>query len=265
MARPRGIKSENKKEYDIWRSMLQRVENKKGTNPTYAHVRLCERWESFENFLADMGKRPGPEYSLDRVDNGGDYEPGNCRWATLMDQNHNKSNNLWITINGETKVLAEWARESGIAHGVIARRINAGWPENRWLENPRKSEKIIHPKEKDAWEKMIDRYPENVCQQWKESFDSFYAEVGPTPGPEYGISRINKNLDYEPGNCKWATKSERSQRPSKRIITKNGISKTVSEWAAELGIPEGTINSRIYKIGWPESMWLDPVLPKRKR
>lgn len=75
---------------------------------------MCAEWsESFEAFLRDMGPRP-PGRSLDRIDNDGDYEPGNCRWATLKEQNNNQRTNRIISVNGVTMTVAEASRKLGI-------------------------------------------------------------------------------------------------------------------------------------------------------
>jgi hypothetical protein len=79
--------------YRTWRSMLNRCR----TDPRYAGrgIKVCERWQSYENFLADMGPRPeGPSVyrmSIERIDNDGDYEPSNCKWIPLADQARNTS------------------------------------------------------------------------------------------------------------------------------------------------------------------------------
>lgn len=80
-------------EYGVWWSMRQRCDNP--ANKAFANyggrgIRVCERWQSFENFRADMGMRPSDELSIDRIDNDGNYEPGNCRWATAKEQRANQ-------------------------------------------------------------------------------------------------------------------------------------------------------------------------------
>jgi len=73
-------------------------------------ISVCGRWlNNFENFLADMGEKPSPRHSLDRIDNDGNYEPNNCRWATRKQQANNKSSNRLLTFKGETLSLSAWS------------------------------------------------------------------------------------------------------------------------------------------------------------
>ena len=79
-------------EYDTWMHLIQRCTNRKNTSwPDYGGrgIAVCDRWKKFENFFADMGSRPSGK-SLDRINNNGGYEPGNCRWATSLEQNRNR-------------------------------------------------------------------------------------------------------------------------------------------------------------------------------
>lgn len=100
------------KEYFVYHRMIVRCSSAK--DKSYARyggrgISVCERWvNSYENFLADMGRAPSPKHSIDRKDNNGNYEPRNCRWATQKEQANNKRNNRWITFNGQTKTLAQW-------------------------------------------------------------------------------------------------------------------------------------------------------------
>ena len=121
-------------EYNIWSSMIARCTNRK----CHAYHRyggrgitVCERWRtSFINFFSDMGPRPSLKYTLDRFpDNDGNYEPGNCRWATMKEQQRNRGNNHLITINGQTKCLNEWAEIVGLHRTAIERRIKKGMNE----------------------------------------------------------------------------------------------------------------------------------------
>jgi len=121
--------------YDIWSSMITRCR----THPRYAgkDVRVCQRWQSFENFYADMGDKPVGK-SLDRYpDPEGDYEPSNCRWATPLEQARNKRNNVLVTREGVTKPLKQWCQELGLKYTTVHLRIKMGWPAEKALTIPR--------------------------------------------------------------------------------------------------------------------------------
>lgn len=118
--------------YKIWCEMIARCEN---TNNDRYHdyggrgITVCERWRSkFENFYEDMGEPPTTEHSIDRYpDNNGNYEPGNCRWATRKEQCRNRRSNVHLTIEGETKILVEWLELTGMDRRVVEARLKSGW------------------------------------------------------------------------------------------------------------------------------------------
>jgi len=104
-------------EHMIWASMRGRCNNP--NNPAYKNyggrgIKVCDRWQEFANFIADMGERTDPKHTLERMDNDGDYCPENCVWATRKVQAGNTRRNRWITFNGKTQILMDWARELGI-------------------------------------------------------------------------------------------------------------------------------------------------------
>lgn len=117
-------------EYRAYNSMKTRCYNQK--NKRYDRyggrgIKVCERWmESYQHFLADMGRKPTPEHSLERKDTDGDYCPENCIWATLTEQANNRSNNSRIEIGGVTKNITEWASLTGVHRTVILRRMKRG-------------------------------------------------------------------------------------------------------------------------------------------
>lgn len=116
--------------YNTWASMMQRCSNPRAR--FYSRyggrgISVCGRWTSFENFYADMGPRPSTKHSIDRVDNDGNYEPGNCRWATRFEQARNRGNNHRLTLGGETMTMTEWAERTGLNCPTIRRRLKLGW------------------------------------------------------------------------------------------------------------------------------------------
>ena len=98
---------------------------------------VCERWRLFENFLEDMGLCP-QGMSLDRIDMNGNYKPGNCRWATQIQQQRNRSSNRPITAFGETKLAVEWLSDPRCQPNRTAmyRRLVLGWPDERIITEP---------------------------------------------------------------------------------------------------------------------------------
>lgn len=115
-------------EHNAWGSMLDRCRNPKNARYLRYGARgivVCERWMLFENFLADMRLRP-PGMSLDRIDNDGNYEPGNCRWATSKQQRRNTSTNRVVEIHGDRRALSEWAERLGLKPATLWSRIKRG-------------------------------------------------------------------------------------------------------------------------------------------
>ncbi len=128
-------------EYNIWQKMWQRCTDASCNsyrNYGARGITVCERWRIFENFFSDMGPRPFSSHSIDRFpDNDGNYEPGNCRWASPYEQGSNTRANVRITFVGKTLTLSEWARSLNIQVGTLWHRIQkAHWAVDRALTQP---------------------------------------------------------------------------------------------------------------------------------
>lgn len=123
-------------EYHVWWNMNRRCYN--ASDDSFHEyggrgISVCERWrESVTAFYQDMGPRPEGG-TLDRINNDGNYEPGNCRWATEEEQRNNKRTSRLITFGGCTLTLNQWSRRTGINRHTIRHRINRGWPKERWF------------------------------------------------------------------------------------------------------------------------------------
>lgn len=99
-------------------------------------IKVCDRWmNSFENFYADMGPRP-EGMSLERIDNDGDYEPGNCTWVTTPEQGANQRTNRYLEHDGERLTVMQWSRRTGLSKHVICSRLKKGWSVEKTLTTP---------------------------------------------------------------------------------------------------------------------------------
>ena len=125
----------NTPEYEAWAHIVQRC-----TNPrckAWKHygargISICDEWRrSFESFLAHIGLRPSPKHSIDRINNDGNYEPGNVRWATLYQQRRNHRANRLVSFRGKTQCLMDWATELGVPHQVLQWRLERNYPLDR--------------------------------------------------------------------------------------------------------------------------------------
>lgn len=99
-------------------------------------IAVCTRWHDFKNFLEDMGERPSLDYSIDRIDNNGNYELSNCRWATRKEQRRNSRASKYLTFNGKTQSLAAWADELGLSYTRTRARLRLGWSVDRAFTAP---------------------------------------------------------------------------------------------------------------------------------
>ena len=129
-----GRRGAQTQEFRTWISMRRRCNDPDyRAYPNYGGrgITVCERWQSFQAFLDDMGPSPSPKHTLDRLNGDESYSPSNCRWATRIEQNNNRRNNLLLTVNGRTQTVAEWSREIGIGQATLKWRIRQKWPAER--------------------------------------------------------------------------------------------------------------------------------------
>ncbi len=175
--------------YKAWVHMIARCEDQ--TRPGYKYygklgIKIEPRWrDSFENFFQDMGERP-EGMTLDRKDSTKDYGPGNCRWATTLDQNKNRTSNVLLTLNGETLIVADWARRLGCKVSALRMRLSKGWSVEKALTEPfeyRTPRKISEKPVSDAparaqfkaYYKHLYRGPGDdlTFEQWQEILEKY--------------------------------------------------------------------------------------------
>lgn len=132
------INRKQSKEYTVWCNIRARCKETK--NPLYGGrgIEVCDRWiNSFDAFLEDMGRAPSPNHSIDRKNNDGNYEPGNCRWANDFEQANNTRKNRLIEYKGEIKTISIWCRELNFPIHLAYQRANKGWYGDQIFETPK--------------------------------------------------------------------------------------------------------------------------------
>lgn len=136
------------REYEAWKAMKRRCYGA-GTINYHDYggrgIRVCDRWlHDFAAFLADVGPKPSKAHSLDRINNNGNYEPANCRWATRSEQRRNTRQGLHlVTLGGETRPIVDWAAVSGVPEESISARLRNGWDAQRAIFQPCKSKSPV--------------------------------------------------------------------------------------------------------------------------
>lgn len=125
--------------YRIWTNIKTRCYNP--NSPSYPNyggrgIKLYRPWHNYKTFLRYVGECPGPNMTIDRIDNNRGYVPGNVRWATMAEQQRNRRNNVWITYKGQSRLMHEWAEITGISAKTLWNRYYLGWDEVSILTEP---------------------------------------------------------------------------------------------------------------------------------
>lgn len=135
------MRKKQRPEYTSWRGMRSRCNNPKNKGfPLYGGrgIKICERWNnSFDNFLADVGERPSPKHSIDRIDNNGNYEPSNVRWATPLEQSRNRRCVVKVITNDQEFLRIESETYTGLPPSTIKNRLQRGWELERAISAPK--------------------------------------------------------------------------------------------------------------------------------
>lgn len=231
-------------------------------------ITVCPEWRaSFDTFLRDMGPRPSPQHSLDRRDANGDYEPGNCRWATSKEQNRNTRKTKRLTYQGETLTVPEWAERTGLPKYLLLNRLRQGLALERVFAQPQARPGVVEglkPPEEIAWLNMIQRctnpnhqvYKDyggkgiRVCPEWRNDYSAFLRDMGSKPSASHIMGRRDLTGDYTRENTAWMTRSEVNRLTTKRFhLEYAGESRSLAEWSERVGVKAEILRNRM-RSGW---------------
>jgi len=217
-----------RKLYHIWTGMRSRCRNPKARRfARYGGrgIQVCERWQTFSNFAADMGDPPDGT-SLERINRDGDYEPGNCIWADIYQQNNNKCDNRVITYEGRSLTVAQWSRELEISQHSLYNRLRQGWPPHDVLGKPLRVPAVYE----------IDGECHTV-KEWCRIRGVHISTVR---------ARMRRGVSFEEALCPQPPR--RKQR--RTLVEFEGRSISLWRWCRIHGVPPNTIRGRLDR-GWP--------------
>ena len=234
----------NERLYNVWYGMKQRCSNPNQVAYKYyggKGVKVCEEWLDFKTFYTwamENGYKKDAkqgECTLDRIDVNGDYEPSNCRWICMKEQCNNKSDNHWITIDGERKTLQEWAEQYGKQGKRVSTRISRGWDEEKAVKAPNDYHSHY----------LTINGRTMTAKEWSNETGVNYSVI---------TSRMSKGWSDE------RVVFEKSRDAKRRFLTINGERKSLQEWEKISGIKSGTIAARIDHYGMtPEEAISKPI------
>lgn len=133
--------------FELWRGMVRRCRDprvKGFKNYGGRGIAVYDRWLDFWSFVADMPPRPSRSHTIDRIENDGNYEPGNVRWATKAEQARNARYNRRLNVNGKTQIAQDWCEERQLPVSTLFNRLKRGWPDERAVVEPRKMKAADH-------------------------------------------------------------------------------------------------------------------------
>lgn len=211
-------------------------------------IKVCDRWlDSFWLFLVDMGEKPSPKHSLDRIDNHGDYSKENCRWATPEEQMNNVRYNVLLTHDGRTMTATEWAREIGIGVSTIYARINDfGMSHSEALTRPIRDHNLISDNLRHSNAKPVTFNGEtHTLSEWARRLGVKTTTISRRVA-RLGVERaLGEPIEpYRPKGG-YEMVGHKSAKP----IAFNGETHTTSGWADKLGIPYATMKWRLKNWG----------------
>lgn len=240
-----GLRSDPR--YDVRRAMISRCYDP--LDPAYQHyggrgITVCERWrESVEAYVADieatLGPRPSLRHSLDRLDNNGNYDIDNLRWATQRDQLRNTSRNLLVTIDGIDRLLIDWLRQYGVQPMTYYGRVRRGWSLADAITRPVRTQtrsgglrgshrsmmRRCHGRLGDPARKNYGDRGIKVYEAWR-GYATFERHMIAMFGDNLAariardnldIDRIDADGDYEPENVRWVTRTENARLHRGRV------------------------------------------------